>query len=416
MPNYKRTKRACYFTYVSISSIFVLPSMLFITFREMYGISYTLLGSLVLVNFFTQMIVDIVFTFFSRFFNIRTTVRVMPLFTMVGLLLYAILPWVLPSHLTYLGLVLGTVIFSVSAGLSEVLLSPIIAALPSEHPERDMSFLHSLYGWGVVGSVLVASLYFAIFGTRNWQYLVLFISMLSLITTAFFCVAPIPDLNLNNSGSSVSYKTRNRTVGIALCAVCIFLGSCAETTMTNWISGFMESALNIPKATGDILGLAFFAMLLAITRGLYAKYSPSILKTLLVSMIGASLCYLVAGVSPSVIFSFLACILVGIFSSMLWPGTLILMEEKIPMPGVAVYALMATCGDMGASVAPQMLGIVVDRISASDFARRVCATASLSPEELGFRIGMIIAAIFPIIGAGLVLYIIRYYKSNTKKG
>lgn len=414
MPNYTRTKRACFFTYIAMAPIFVLPSMLFLTFRQTYGISYTLLGSLVLVNFCTQMTIDLLFTFFSRFFNIRATVRVMPLLTTVGLLLYAILPWVLPSHLTYLGLVIGTVIFSISAGLSEVLVSPIVAAIPSKHPERDMSLLHSIYGWGVVGSVLVCSLYFLTVGTRHWQYLVLLLATLPLITATLFFLSPIPDLNPQSAEAPSSRRSRGRTVGIALCAVCIFLGSCAENTMTNWISGFMESALGLPKAVGDLLGLAVFALLLATTRVLYAKYSPSILKTLLVSMIGASVCYLLTGLSPSVLLSFLSCILLGVFTAMLWPGTLILMEERIPMPGVAAYALMAACGDMGASVAPQMLGIVVDRIAASEFARRMSLTASVTPEEIGMKIGMLIAAIFPILGTGLVLYIIRYYKKQAR--
>ena len=53
--NYRRTKLTCYFTYLAMSSVFSLPPLLFATFREMYGISYTLLGTLVLVNFCTQL-------------------------------------------------------------------------------------------------------------------------------------------------------------------------------------------------------------------------------------------------------------------------------------------------------------------------------------------------------------------------
>ena len=58
--------------------------------------------------------------------------------------------------------------------------------------------------------------------------------------------------------------------------------------------------------------------------------------------------------------SLIACVALGICTSMLWPGTLILMEEKIPAVGIAGYALMAAGGDFGASIAPQTLGIVVD--------------------------------------------------------
>ena len=50
-PNYKRTKFACYAAYFTMSSIFCLPPLLFVTLRELYGISYTLLGTLVLTNF-----------------------------------------------------------------------------------------------------------------------------------------------------------------------------------------------------------------------------------------------------------------------------------------------------------------------------------------------------------------------------
>lgn len=79
--HFKRTKHACYFTYLAMSSVFSLPPILFVTFREMYGVSYTLLGTLVLVNFCTQLTIDLIFTFFSKHFNIQKTIRLMPLLT-----------------------------------------------------------------------------------------------------------------------------------------------------------------------------------------------------------------------------------------------------------------------------------------------------------------------------------------------
>lgn len=38
--------------------------------------------------------------------------------------------------------------------------------------------------------------------------------------------------------------------------------------------------------------------------------------------------------------AFLACVFTGLFTSMLWPGTLIMMEENLPGVGVMAYALM----------------------------------------------------------------------------
>ena len=78
---YKHTKLACYFTYPAMASAFSLPPLLFATFRELYGISYTLLGTLVVICFFTQLGIDLIFSFFSRYFNIPKTIRTMPLLT-----------------------------------------------------------------------------------------------------------------------------------------------------------------------------------------------------------------------------------------------------------------------------------------------------------------------------------------------
>jgi MFS family permease len=333
----------------------------------------------------------------------------MPLITSVGMLCYAVLPNVFPQF-AYLGLVLGTIIFSVSAGLAEVLISPLVAAMPSDNPEKDMSMLHSLYGWGVVTNVIVASVFFLIFGTENWMYLTLFLAILPLIASFLFFTSPFPQMDVSsNEKSGVKWSK-----AIILCALCIFLGSAAENTMTNWISSFMENALQLPKAIGDILGLAVFALLLAVTRGVYAKFTPNITKTLLAGMIGAAVCYVVIGISGNVILSFLACILVGIFSAMLWPGTLILMEEKVPNPGVAAFALMAASGDFGASIAPQMLGIIVDKVSASAFALELSQATSMATDEIGLKVGMLIASVFPILGIGLLIYIMKTLKTAKK--
>ncbi|MBQ7986142.1 MAG: MFS transporter [Clostridia bacterium] len=406
---FKRTKYACYFGYISGASVFVLPPLLFATFHEAYGISYTLLGTLVLVNFCTQLIVDLIFSFFSKHFNIKATVCTMPVLTALGLLVYAMVPDILPQY-AYWGLVLGTVIFSAASGLSEVLLSPVVAAIPSDNPERNMSFLHSLYGYGVVSVILISTLFFGLFGTENWLYLTLFFAFLPLITCFMFCTSPIPDLNLSQEKSEKG--STYKRVGIMLCFLCIFLGGAAENSMTNWISVYMETALGIPKAAGDILGLAAFATLLAVSRTLYAKYGKNISKALLLGMLFATCFYILAGISTIPILSMLACILTGVATSMLWPGTLILMEEKFPNPGVSAYALMAAGGDFGSSVAPQLLGKIVDVVSASDFGVAMGHSLNLAPEQIGLKVSMLVGALFPLLGVFLLLYMRRYFKKD----
>ena len=117
--------------------------------------------------------------------------------------------------------------------------------------------------------------------------------------------------------------------------------------------------------------------------------------------------------SSNVIVAFIACIMTGFCTSMLWPGTLIMMEEKIPNAGVAAFALMASGGDLGASLSPQLLGIIVDRVSVTDFAIDIGKRLNISAEQVGLKIGMLAIALFPIIGIAVVLIIMRYFKKST---
>ena len=408
---FKRTKFACYAAYFTMSSIFSLPPLLFAALQDMFDISYTLLGTLVLTNFCTQLLVDLIFTLFSKRFNVKKVVRIMPLITSLGLAVYALVPTLAPQA-AYAGLLVGTVIFSVSAGLSEVLLSPMIAAIPSDSPQKDMSLLHSLYAFGVFTVVVISSLFLKIFTAKHWMWLTLFWAALPIIAAVLFMTSPMPDMNAGSSDSEGLNGTKRRTLALALCVGCIFFGSCAENAMSNWISSFMENALGVDKTLGDILGVAAFAILLGATRFLYAKFGKKIMVMLLVGMIGSSVCYLVAGLSPNVILAFIACILTGMFTAMLWPGTLIMMEEKLPNVGVAAYALMAAGGDLGASVAPQLLGIVVDSVSVSDVAADLSVKLGLAAEQIGLRAGMLVTAIFPLIGTVVLLLTMRYFKKR----
>ncbi len=408
-PNYQRTKYTCYFTYLASASVFSLPPILFLTFREMYGISYTLLGTLVLVNFCTQLTIDLIFSFFGRYFNPHAALRVTPLLTAVGLMVYAMVPLLWPER-AYVGLLIGTVIFSVAAGLGEVLVSPTVAALPSEHPEKDMAALHSLYGYGVVMVVVLSTAFLKLCGYENWTTLVMLWAILPVIASVLLFVAPMPPMDMAHAPEGKG--TTKRNAGIGLCMLCIFFGSAAENSMTNWVSTYIEGALRIPKAVGDILGLTLFAVLLALTRTWYAKYGKNIYRVLLISMATSVLCYLAAALSPIPIISMIACVLTGIFTSMLWPGTLIYMEEKIPHVGVAAYALMAAGGDLGASIAPQTLGAIVDAVATSHWVGPLSEQLDISSEQIGMKVGMLVIALFPIVGVGVLCYMKRYFRKQ----
>ena len=407
--SFARLKAACYTTNLTMSVITNLSPILFLTFHTRYGISYTLLGLLVLINFFTQLLVDLVFSFFSHKFNIPLAVKLTPALAFTGLLLYAATPLLFPNAI-YAGLVLGTLVFSASGGLGEVLISPVIAAIPSENPERELSKLHSIYAWGVVFFVIAATLFLLGVGGENWQYVPLAFSLVPLVACALYFRIPIPEIERTERVSGVLTLFKNRALW--LCVLAIFLGGASECVMAQWSSGYLEMALGIPKLWGDIFGVALFSAMLGLGRSLYAKFGTRIEKILLWGAVGALICYLAAALCPLPFIGLLACALTGLCVSMLWPGSLIVGADRFPTSGVFIFAMMAAGGDLGASVGPQLVGIVADVVTITPVATDLAAALSLTAEQLGMKAGMLLGAFFPLFA--IFVYFKLYRGARNK--
>ena len=404
MTNIKRIKSACYSMNVSMAVVGNLPPLLFITFHKLYGISYSLLGLLVLINFSTQLLIDLVFTFYSHKFDIKKTVKVTPLLTIAGLLVFTLWPTLLPSS-AYLGLVIGTIIFSSSAGLAEVLLNPVITALPSDNYERDLSKLHSSYAWGAVGVVLFGASYLLLLGSSNWQYLVALMCAIPLLSFLLYLGAEMPEISTGAEGGFNLPTLKNRQLW--LCVAAIFLGGALECTMAQWCSGFTEVALGLPKIYGDVFGVALFSVMLGTGRTLYTKYGRNVEKVLLCGVCASFVCYLTAALSGNAIVGLLACAFTGFSASMLWPGSIITVSERIPTGGVVMFALMAAGGDLGASVGPELVGIITDAVSANAGLIEFAATLGLTGEQLGMKCGLLVGALFALIAIPIYIALFR---------
>ncbi len=393
MEKYGRLKSACYMTNISMSVVGNLSPVLFITFRTLYNIPYSLLGLLVLINFITQLGIDLIFSFFSHKFNIPKVVKNIPILTVLGLLIYGLSPFIFPNNV-YWGLVIGTVVFSASAGLGEVLISPVIAAIPAKDPDREMSKLHSVYAWGVVFVIIISTLYLLFFGSNNWQWLPLFFTVIPIIASALYSGAEIPKIETPEKVSGALTLLKNKGVWLSVAA--IFLGGASECTMAQWSSGYLEQALGIPKIWGDIFGVALFSVMLGTGRTLYTKMGKQIEKVIILGFIGCVICYFLAAISNMAIIGLVACAFTGFCSSMLWPGNLIVASERFSKGGVFIYALMAAGGDLGASVAPQLVGIITDLSMKNSFITDLSLTLNLTPEQLGMKLGILTAMIFPL--------------------
>ena len=390
-----RLKYACYTANVTMSAVANLSPVLFLTFRSLYGISYSSLGLLVLINFVTQLTVDLIFTLFSHKFNISKTVKSIPILAALGFLVYALWPFFAPGQV-YTGLVLGTVIFSAASGFNEVLISPVIAAIPSDNPEREMSKLHSIYAWGVVLVIVVSTVFLLLAGGENWPWLALGFTSLPLLSALLFLGSTIPPMDTPKQ-TSAAFRLLTRP-DVLLCVFAIFLGGAAECTMAQWSSGYLEQALGIPKVWGDLLGVALFSVMLGLGRSLYASRGKNIGRTLTLGIIGTTVCYLIVAVSGIPWLGLIACALTGFCVSMCWPGNLMVASKKFASSGVFIYALMAAGGDLGASVGPQLVGVVTDAVMAAPGAQSLAEALAMTPEQLGMRMGMLCGMLFPLVG------------------
>lgn len=375
----------------------------------MYGISYSLLGLLVLLNFVTQLVVDLIFSFFSHRFNIEKTVKLTPVLTLIGLWVYALWPLLLPDT-AFVGIVVGTVIFSASNGLVEVLISPVIAAIPSKDPDKEMSKLHSVYAWGVVGVIVLGTVFLLTFKSARWYFLPLVFSLVPITSLLLFKGTRIPEMKTPEKLTGALEFLKNKT--LYLCFFAIFLGGAAECTMAQWSSGYIEKALGISKVWGDIFGVAMFAAMLGLGRTLYSRYGRNIEKVLFVGAIGATVCYFVASVSNVAVIGLFACAFTGFCTSVFWPGCLIVASDRFANAGVLLYAIMAAGGDLGASIAPQLVGVVADVTMAMPFAEELSRTVGITAEQLGMKLGMLTGMLFPLVAIFIYGRFLRQKKAQ----
>ncbi len=387
-----RIKWACYATNITMSVVSCVPPLLFLTFRSMYSISFTLLGLFVLISCSTQLIIDLVFSFFSHKFNIKKIIKTMPFIAVFGFIFYAVSPLIFKDFV-YLGLVIGTVVFSAASGLAEVFISPIIAALPSDDPDREMSKLHSVFAWGVVCIVIFATLFLLILGGKCWQILMLILAIIPLVAALLFLGGEIPEMQTQEKVSGVVPLLKNKWLWLSFLG--IFLGGATECTMAQWASSYLEQAVGIPKVWGDVFGVAMFAVMLGLGRTLYAKFGKKISRILFLGAIGATACYLITALCGVPIISLFTCAFTGFCASMLWPGSLVIASERFPY-GVFIFALMAAGGDLGASVGPQLIGVVTDLVVSSESAVAFAGSVGLLPEQLGLKCGVLVGTLFPL--------------------
>lgn len=393
--DFKLTTISC-FTGIFVQAIITnLTAILFVPMMTLYGFSYIHLGILVGVNFTTQVASDLIFSGLIDKIGFKKLVLPACFTSFLGLLLFGLSPWLFDS--VFVGILIATVVFSASSGLLEVLLSPIINAIPNKHKGSAMSLLHSFYAWGQVATIVITTLFLFIFKSINWQFIVLFWALIPLINFILFLRSPFPECVPEKHRKSLRELFLKPFLILAFFA--IFFGASTEVVMNQFASSFMEKAILLPKITGDLIGMSGFALTLGIGRLLFARrgHLSSIHNVLLYTSALAIICYAVVALSPFVWLTVLACVLTGFAASMLWPGTLIITADEYPLAGSWIFALLAASGDIGAAFGPWATSLVIENSLGRNFIGFFTKIYQISTEQAAIRIGILFAVIFPIL-------------------
>lgn len=352
--NYRKTLIACYLGFVTQAITANFAPLLFLTFHNVYDIP---LGKIALISslfFITQLVVDILCARFADRIGYRKCVVGSQLFSAAGLLGLAFLPEIMPDP--FVGIIIGTMVYAVGSGLTEVLVSPIVEACPFEHKEAAMSLLHSFYCWGSVGVILLSTLFFSVFGVENWKWLSCLWAILPLYNMFNFAVCPIERPTDEGEGMSIGKLLKSPVFIISI--LLMICAGASELSMAQWASAFAESALGLSKSMGDIAGPCLFAATMGISRALYGKYGGKL--DLMKFMIGSGslclICYLVAALTSMPLLGLLGCIICGFSVGIMWPGTISICSARLPSGGTAMFALLAMAGDMGGAIGPGIVG------------------------------------------------------------
>lgn len=381
---YTSTKIACYVGYIVQAVINNFLPILFIALQDVYGLGYEKLARLIVFNFATQMATDLATPRIVKYLGYRKTAIMCQGAAAIGLSMLSILPEIMSN--TYLAIIISIIVYAFGSGLMEVIMSPMIEMLPTKDKSGNMAFLHSFYCWGQAFTVIVTTALVFVFGYRGWAKIPLLWAILPFVNMFSFFKVPI--VEPEEDKKEASFSTLIKSPIFIGYMIMMFCAGASELAMAEWASIFVQQALGVSKAIGDLAGPCAFAIFMGTGRIWYAKVSQriSFKKTLIVLNVCCLICYSVVAFCNLPVLSLVFCALCGFTVSIFWPGLYSAGAKYFPEGRSVMYCTFAMCGDTGCCLGPWVLGILAD--------------------SYGLNVGFATMTVFPIlmiITAALVL-------------
>lgn len=393
---YRHTIGASFIGYAVQAIVNNFIPLLFLTFREEFGIPLEQITVLITVNFIVQLAVDLSSAFFIDKIGYRASALLAHGFVIAGLALLTVLPGLMPN--AFVGLLIAVIVYALGGGLLEVIISPVVEACPTKNKTQVMSFLHSAYCWGSVAVIALSTAFFAAFGTHNWRILALIWTAVPLFNLFLFCKVPIAPLVAEDvQGLSVKDLFKNKMLWLFM--LFMLCAGASEQTVSQWASTFAEQGLGVSKTVGDLAGPALFAVLMGASRTLYGKLGHKIKLDAAIAVCGG-LCvgaYLLIALTALPVFGLIGMAVSGFAVGILWPGAFSMASGTIRNGGTAMFAFLALAGDLGCSAGPTFAGII----------------AGQADDNL--RLGILAAIVFPALSVVTILLIMAAKKRSANK-
>jgi fucose permease len=281
------------------------------------------------------------------------------LFSILGTLLIGVGLALLSFSHSYSMVLIAVFVMGLGAGILDMVLSPIIAALQPDKRATALNWLHSFYGIGTVITVVVGTLAFR-FGV-GWRTISLIFVMIPLLVTLGFLKIDLPPLISDKEGGRTPLRDLCRNSSFVAVNVAIFLGGALELGLAQWLPAYAEMSLGFSKSTGSVSLLAFSAAM-ALGRvfvGLIGRRVDSI-RLMLGCCWTSVVLFLLACFAPWPAVGLAASVAVGLAGSCLWPTTLGVAADRFPRGGATMFGLLAAFGNLGGILMPWLVGLTSD--------------------------------------------------------
>jgi MFS family permease len=261
---------------------------------------------------------------------------------------------------SYAWLSVAMAVLGLGAGMLDMVLSPVVAALHPEKRGAAMNWLHSFYCVGAVVTIFVGSVGLQL--GLGWRGTCLI--LLPLPVGLILALGPLRFPTLVSDGGRTPFLTLLKQRWFLGALIAIFLGGATEAGMAQWLPAYAELSLGFSTWMGG-LALLLFSLAMALGRMGVAWVGPRWNPFVVMAWgCGSSaLLFLAASFLPWPSAALTAAVVVGVTGSCLWPTLLAVTADRHPDGGASMFGALAALGNAGGIVLPWVVGWVADHSS-----------------------------------------------------